>query len=108
MYKQTLHHLRWFTIFSLAAGVSSAVAQSNLNLYGYFSTRFEKTFSEPGLENGRIVKEDAPAEFGHPFFNLMAQHQLSDHFKVFVNLNGAGGGSVDLRNFWGEYSATAT
>lgn len=105
MYRNKLIDVRWLTIFALAAFVGVASAQSSLNIYGYFSTRFEKTFSEPGFASGQIVKEDSPAEFGYPFFNLMAQHQLSDHFKVFVNLNGAGGGAIDLRNFWGEYSA---
>ncbi len=105
MHKHKLIDVRWLTILAIAVFIGAASAQSDLNIYGYFSTRFEKTFSEPGLENGRIVKEDAPAEFGYPFFNLMAQHQMGDRFKVFVNLNGAGGGTIDLRNFWGEYSA---
>jgi len=80
---------------------------NDLSLYGYFATRFEKTFAEPGLEGNTIVKTDAPAEFIYTSFNLLVQHQITDKFKSFVNLNGAGGGTVDLRNFWGEYAASA-
>lgn len=80
---------------------------NELSLYGYFATRFEKTFSEPGLEGNAIVKADAPAEFLYPSFNLLLQHQINDKFKAFINLNGAGGGAVDLRNFWGEYAISA-
>lgn len=80
---------------------------NELSLYGYFATRFEKTFSEPGLENGRVVKANAPAEFIYPSFNLLLQHQMTNKFKAFINLNGAGGDVVDLRNFWGEYAASA-
>ncbi len=80
---------------------------NDLSLYGYFATRFEKTFAEPGLEGNSIVKTDAPAEFLYPSFNLLLQHQITNKFKAFVNLNGAGGEVVDLRNFWGEYAASA-
>ncbi len=78
-----------------------------LSIYGYFSTRLEKTFAEPGLEGNNVVKQDAPAEFIYPSFNLLLQHQIDDNFKAFINLNGAGGGATDLRNFWGEYSLSA-
>jgi hypothetical protein len=80
---------------------------NDLSLYGYFATRFEKVFAEPGLEGNNIVKAAAPAEFIYTSFNLLLQHQITDKFKSFVNLNGAGGGAVDLRNFWGEYAASA-
>ncbi|MFQ5570362.1 MAG: hypothetical protein ACE5G0_11845 [Rhodothermales bacterium] len=84
-------------------GTTPAFSQSNLDLYGYFSTRYEKVFGEPSLENGAIVREDAPGEWSNPFLNVMLQHQLGDKFRVFVNLNGAGG-EVAVRNFWGEYA----
>ncbi|NUO79110.1 hypothetical protein HUU05_03465 [candidate division KSB1 bacterium] len=80
---------------------------NELSIYGYFATRFEKTFAEPSLESKNIVKRDAPAEFLYPSFNLLLQHQISNKCKAFINLNGAGGEAVDLRNFWGEYSASA-
>lgn len=80
---------------------------NELNIYGYFSTRLEKTFAEPAAANGAIVKNDAPAEFIYPSFNLLLQHQLTNKFKAFINFNGAGGGAIDLRNFWGEYAASA-
>jgi len=92
---------------SLGEMTIAGLTLNDLNIYGYFSTRFEKTFAEPGVENGRIVKEDAPAEFIHPFFNVLMQHQITDRFKAFVNINGAGGQTIDLRNFWGEYAASA-
>jgi len=34
----------------------------------------------------------------------MMQDQLSENFKVFINLNGADAGTLDVRNYWGEYS----
>ncbi len=80
---------------------------SLLKIFGYFSTRFEKVFNEPTLENGQTVRVGAPAEFGYPFFNLMMEHQLSSRFKVFINLNGADAENVDVRNFWGEYAASS-
>jgi hypothetical protein len=92
---------------SLGEMTIAGLTLNELNIYGYFSTRFEKTFAEPGVENGRIVKSDAPSEFIHPFFNILLQHQITNKFKAFVNINGSGGGSIDLRNFWGEYSPSA-
>lgn len=84
--------------------LSPASAQSRLNLYGYFATRYEKVFAEPRLVNGEIVRQDAPGEWSNPFLNVMLQHQLGEKFQVFVNLNGAGSGDVEVRNFWGEYA----
>jgi hypothetical protein len=92
---------------SLGEMTIAGLTLNELKIYGYFSTRFEKTFAEPGIENGRIVKNDAPSEFIHPFFNVLLQHQITNKFKAFVNINGSGGGSIDLRNFWGEYSPSA-
>jgi len=84
-----------------------AYAQSDrLHVYGYFATRFEKTYNEPRLDNGDIVEETPVGEWNHPSLNIMMQHQLDKKFRVFLNLNGAGGGEIDLRNFWGEYSAS--
>jgi hypothetical protein len=77
-----------------------------LHIYGYFSVRFEKVFSEPSRVDGVTVREDGPAEWSLPFFHLMLQHRLSESFKIFVNLNGGGGGTVDVRNMWGEYSVS--
>lgn len=76
-----------------------------LNIYGYFATRLEKNWAVPGLEGAQIVKADEPAEWTNPFFNVMLQHQTSAKFKVFVNLNGAQTGTIEVRNLWGEYSA---
>jgi hypothetical protein len=60
----------------------------------------------PELQGAQIVKADEPAEWTNPFFNVMIQHQTSAKFKVFVNLNGAQAGTIDVRNLWGEYSAS--
>jgi hypothetical protein len=77
-----------------------------LFIYGYFSVRLEKPFGEPALgNNGQTVYEDGPAEWSLPFFHVMLQHRLSDDFKAFVNISGAGGQQLDLRNMWGEYTA---
>jgi len=79
---------------------------NSLNIYGYFATRIEKNWSVPSLEGAQIIKESEPAAWTNPFFNVMIQHQTSQKFKVFVNLNGARGGTIDVRNLWGEYSAS--
>ena len=79
---------------------------NSLNIYGYFATRIEKNWSVPSLPGTQIVKESEPAAWTNPFFNVMFQHQTSEKFKVFVNLNGARAGTIDVRNLWGEYSAS--
>ncbi len=79
-------------------------AQDALSVYGYFSTRLEKSFQVPTAEGGNVVKESGPREFTQPFFNVMMQHQFDPRFKAFVNLNGAGAGNVDVRNLWGEWT----
>ncbi|MDZ7269758.1 MAG: hypothetical protein ONB48_20750 [candidate division KSB1 bacterium] len=80
---------------------------NSLNIYGYFASRLEKTFGEPSATANGIIKEDAPAEFLYPSFDLLVQHQITDKFKAFINLNAVGSGLVDLHNFWAEYSASA-
>ena len=81
-----------------------ALAQSNMDIFGYFSTRYEKVFSEPEVQNGKIVRRNVAPEWSNPFMNVMLQHQLGNEFRVFLNLNGAGDGNVEVRNFWGEYT----
>jgi hypothetical protein len=36
----------------------------------------------------------------------MIQDRISDKFKAFLNLNGSGAGTLDVRNIWGEYAPT--
>ena len=82
----------------------TASAQDALQVYGYFSTRLEKSFSVPTADGNKVVKETQPKEFAQPFFNVMMQHQFDPRFKAFVNLNGAGAGTIDVRNLWGEWT----
>lgn len=82
----------------------AASAQQQLSMYGYMSTRYEKTFSEPGFTNGRIVKESSPGEYTYPSFNLMLSQELGSRFKVYVNLGGSDAGTLSPRNMWGEAS----
>ena len=98
---------RIFFLYALMSGLTfglavEAGAENQLNLYGYFTTNWEKVFNEPGLENGRIVKESSPDEFSFPFFNLMAQQQLDDHFRIFINLNGANTDQLESAQFLGR------
>lgn len=92
------------TILVLASVTQVTVAQNTLDIFGYFSTRFEKTFDEPELENGKIVETSAPAEFTYPYLNIMFQQGIADHFKIYLNLNGANATNITVRNVWGEYS----
>jgi hypothetical protein len=88
------------------ADESSAEGDRRLYIYGYFSTRLERTFNEPAFDDGRIVSEAAPYEWTYPFVNVMFQSRISRRFKAFLNLNGSGAGQLDVRNVWGEYSAS--
>lgn len=81
-----------------------AGAQDELQVYGYFSTRLEKSFSVPFANGSTIEKASSPKEFGQPFFNVMVQHQFDPRFKAFINLNGANASTVDVRNVWGEWT----
>ena len=95
-----------------AEDVSASTSEGNpvvefvkqLNIYGYFSVRFEKSYSVPTVADDVIVRSNDPAEWSQPFFHLMIQSELGDDFKIFVNLNGDGGGAIDIRNLWGEYA----
>jgi len=81
------------------------LARSDLHLYGYFSTRLEKVFSEPGLNgSGALIKQSSPAEWSFPYFNIMMQHNVNTNFKVFANLSGADFEGINVQNIWGEYS----
>lgn len=88
---------------ALMSGVS-AVAQNSPMLYGYFSTRIEKSFAVPSVSGNGIVKEDGFAEWSVPFLNVMVSHQVSDRAKVYINLNGAKASNITVQNYWGEYS----
>jgi len=89
----------------VAIGVEAFAETSPLQVYGYFATRFEKTYSEPGLNSsGLTVNSDAPGEWSNPSYNLMLQQDIGDGFRAFANLSGAGGGNIELQNMWGEYA----
>ena len=89
----------------MIAGLQDLHAQSKLDIYGYFSTRYEKTFETRSPQG--VVGEASPAEWSYPFFNVMMQYQPAERFKVFVNLNGSNASTIDVRNFWGEYSPSS-
>ncbi len=94
--------------FSLMYFVSCvAQASENLDIYGYFSWRVEKVFDEPSREGSETVREDAPREISIPSFNLMMQSKVDEKTKVFVNLDGAGGEDLSVRNIWGEYKVNS-
>ena len=81
----------------------STYGQTDLDIYGYFSSRFEKTYNEPSLNNGSITEESAPAEIGLEGFNLMMQQSLNKKFRMYLNFNGADD-VLELVNYFGEYS----
>jgi hypothetical protein len=83
-----------------------AMAQEQLSVYGYFSTRVEKGFGVPSYDGTEIVKETLPHEFASPFFSFMAQSPIGDRFRAFVNFNGSSGGALTVRNSWGEYNGS--
>jgi len=75
-----------------------------INLYGYFASRYEKVWDEPGLEDGKTVEEDSPGEWDNPYVNLMGQSRIYDKYRVYFNLSAESAGDVEVRNIWGEYS----
>lgn len=85
----------------------NSIAQNQLDIFGYFSTRYEKTWHEPALESGGIGYEDSPAEFMYPFFNVMLQQRLGEQFRLFLNFNGDGASTVQVGTFWGEYAPSS-
>ena len=99
-----------FSIYSkvILAGIiliflaPSLIAQNNLNITGYFSTRYEKQFETKS--SSKVVEAASPAEWTSPYFNMMFQHHLTEYFRAFINLNGSGAGNIDIRNYWAEYS----
>lgn len=84
-------------------------AQDNrLSIYGYGAVNVQWE-SAKRTASGQELKEAEPIELTLPFFNIMAQGQLSDQFRVFINLNGSVKnqlGVIDVRNAWVEYSAS--
>jgi hypothetical protein len=79
-------------------------ANEKVDIYGYFAWRTEKVWDELSIDqNGNTVTSNAPREISIPSFNIMLQSQVADKAKVFVNLNGADGEEVSVRNIWGEY-----
>lgn len=94
------------TTFLLACLIwlSQSVSAQTVSIYGYVATRYEKSFAVPEWNGTAIENHNQPAEFSYPFLNIMFQHPIDDHFKVFINLNGSKASVVDVRNCWGEYS----
>ncbi|CAM2008463.1 hypothetical protein [Acanthopleuribacter pedis] len=88
-------------------GLDLSELQKKLHIYGYFSTRYEKVWNEPDLQDGVIREESSPGEFTFPYFSLMLQQQFSQKFKLFININGEDFDSLDIANGWGEYARNA-
>lgn len=89
----------------VAIGSEAFADRSQLQVYGYFASRYEKVYSEPDLnESGATINVDSPGEWTIPSYNLMLQQDIGDGFRAFINLSGAGGESIELRNMWGEYT----
>lgn len=100
-------YLFFLMLIAFAIINSNEVLSQTTQVYGYFSTRYEKSFSVPEASGNGVSYQDGLAEFSYPFAHIMMQSQLDDNFRVFINLNGSGGGDLSMRNFWGEYSAAS-
>ena len=103
MNEQIYKSLKWIPLCLFLLSVTSSInAQGNLGITGYFSTRYEKQFETKA--DSKVIEEAGPAEWTSPFFNIMFQHRLDNHFRAFINLNGSDAGNIDVRNYWAEYS----
>ena len=92
-------------IFVILCFLIPITLSAELNIFGYFATKLEKTFNEPVLANdGTTDYESSLYEWDYGSFNLMMQEQLTDKIQVFINVNGAGANELILQNYWGEYS----
>ncbi|MFH1194386.1 MAG: hypothetical protein V1720_01660 [bacterium] len=89
-------------IISVISTPITSLAQNELDIYGYFATRLEKQFDTKSSSG--TVAEGSLYEWAYPSLNIMMQHQINDNFKVFININGAKASTLDIRNYWGEYS----
>jgi hypothetical protein len=93
-----------FLAADMAAAGDASMLES-LQVYGYMSVRMEKVFNEPSYgAGGQTLKENMPREMSLPSFNIMMEDQLTSKFKVFMNLDGDDGESVNVQNMWGEYA----
>ncbi|MBV1911834.1 MAG: hypothetical protein KUG78_21250 [Kangiellaceae bacterium] len=89
-----------FSLLYLSFLPSAQTGVNDINIYGYLSWRTEKVWEEIQLDGS---KEDAAREITIPSFNLMMLNSISDKSKVFINLSGAEGEDVEVKNIWGEY-----
>ncbi|MGD8778320.1 MAG: hypothetical protein PVH88_05090 [Ignavibacteria bacterium] len=99
-------YVKFFTVLFLLICISINTPAQNIDVYGYFSTRLEKVWSEPSLSGSNIVEEDSPYEWSYPFLNIMMQSKQDDQFRMFINLNGSDAENISVKNFWGEFSAS--
>jgi hypothetical protein len=107
--KKHLRHLPLgiFLLILLVCIAEPVCAQVETDVYGYFAFRYENVWNEPALDSGgNTYDQSAPGETDIPFVNIMMQSQLDEQFKAFVNLNGGGADTIDVRNVWGEYSGS--
>jgi len=105
---------RWSTVgvgliaSLLASSLFSPAAHADddgTNLYGYLAWRVEKVWDELSIDgDGNTVTEDAPREISLPFFHIMAQEDIGEDFRFFINLAGGGAEDLEVRNVWGEWS----
>jgi len=103
--KDTISYFQKTALLVIVLVISLPTFANELRLYGYLAWNVEKVFDELSIDDqGNTVKEDAPREISLASFNLMMQSQISEDFKVFVNLSGAGGETVEVANMWGEWT----
>jgi len=78
----------------------------DLNVYGYFSTNYEKGFNEAeGLDGeNKMITKNSPGEFEYASFNLMMQQSFEEKYSIFINMKAENGEKIELQNFWGEYA----
>ena len=96
-----------FVLFMLCFSISGTYAQSNLNIYGYFSYEMEKSWNHPRLNTDEsIQREYSPASFENHSLNLITQFAMNDNTRFFLSIDGKNDKKVAIANSWGEYSAS--
>jgi hypothetical protein len=94
-------------VMLISALAEPAAAQTTPEVFGYLSTRIEKSWEVPSLTGDSISTESPPKEFSYPFFAVMLRHEPANRVQVFLNLNGSTSGGVTVRNAWGFRGAGA-
>ncbi|KAA3596586.1 MAG: hypothetical protein DWQ06_15050 [Calditrichaeota bacterium] len=83
--------------------------ESLINFYGYLSTNYEdlSSITRPSAVDTIETENFNPVSgWEHKDFHLLFQSIISDKFKAFGHLSVNDAEEIELRNYWGEFTAS--